>query len=261
MIIKEDKIRTHIRKKLLEFKLGALSFNLNRSGGGSSSSSSSSSGVVSGEIRGSYPDANVKAVIKTLKDEGFTNKFFIIGVLCVVAKESNFVPQEERMYRKKSRVREVFINNKIVCGPHAGRMVVDLSDEELDEIMSSKELFFNTLYGGRRSLGNNCEGDGFKYIGRGFNQLTGRHNYRKYGYENNPEALNNAEDAAIVVARFMKNNRLYSFDEMNSADTQREGVIMAADINSGSKNKLGGRARNNAMARLPDFELLDFDSE
>ena len=100
-----------------------------------------------------------------------------------------------------------------------------------------------------------------KIIGRGFNQLTGRHNYRKYGYENNPEALNNAEDAAIVVARFMKNNRLYSFDEMNSADTQREGVIMAADINSGSKNKLGGRARNNAMARLPDFELLDFDSE
>ena len=255
MLIKEDKIRTHIRKKLLEFKLGALSFNLNRSGGGSSSSSSLSD-VVSGKIRGNYPGSNVKAVIGALKNEGFTNKFFIIGVLCVVAKESNFRPQEEMMYKSKSRVREVFVNNKIVCGPHSGKMVIDLSDEELDQIMSSKELFFNTIYGGRKSLGNNCDGDGFRYIGRGFNQLTGRHNYRKYGYENNPEAVNNAEDAAIVVARFMKNNRLYSFDEMNSANTMRKGINMAADINSGSRNKLGGRARNNAMARLADFKDL-----
>ena len=254
MILREEKIRTAIRKKLLEFNLGTLDFKLTRTNKGSSPDSDLN---ISGSIQGNYPGSNVRAVIKALKDEGFNNRFFIIGVLCVVAKESNFNPQEERMYRKKSRVREVFVNNKIVCGPHSGRMVIDLSDEELDEIMSSKELFFNTLYGGRRSLGNNCEGDGFKYIGRGFNQLTGRHNYRKYGYENNPEAVNNIEDAAKIVAKFMKNTRLYTFDEMNSVDTMRKGINIAADINSGQKNKSGGRARRNAFERLPHFENIE----
>jgi len=265
MIISEDRIRDLIRKSLLEFKLGAIDFKLKRTSFGNNSDSDTQSidsedtsivSKISGNIKGNYPGSNVRAVIDALKSEGFTNKFFIVGVLCVVAKESNFKPQEEKMYRSKSRVREVFIKNKIVCGTHAGRKVIDLSDEELDQIMSSKELFFNTLYGGRSSLGNNCDGDGFKYIGRGFNQLTGRHNYKKYGYENNPEAVNNVNDAAKVVARFMKNTRMYSFNEMNSADTMRKGINMAADINGGKKNKLNGRARRNAMARLPHFENL-----
>lgn len=38
-------------------------------------------------------------------------------------------------------------------------------------------------------LGNTKRGDGWKYRGRSFMQTTGRENYRRIGYEDNPDAL------------------------------------------------------------------------
>lgn len=50
---------------------------------------------------------------------------------------------------------------------------------------------FNFMYGGR--MGNNQEGDGAKYRGRGAIQITGKDNYRKIGKALNVDLVNNPE--------------------------------------------------------------------
>lgn len=64
-------------------------------------------------------------------------------------------------------------------------------------------------YDGRRSLGNWMPGDGARYRGRGFIQLTGRHNYRAYGerikqpLEDQPGLANVPDIAAELLAAFI----------------------------------------------------------
>ncbi len=68
------------------------------------------------------------------------------------------------------------------------------------------------LYDFRKDLGNNAKGDGDRYKGRGFIQLTGRNNYQKYGQAlglgdelvNNPDRANEPEIAAQILAKFLK---------------------------------------------------------
>ena len=68
------------------------------------------------------------------------------------------------------------------------------------------------LYDKRKDLGNGAKGDGDKYKGRGFIQLTGKANYTQYSKSlrlgnklvNNPELANDPKIAARILARFLK---------------------------------------------------------
>ncbi|TAG01527.1 MAG: hypothetical protein EAZ39_20320 [Oscillatoriales cyanobacterium] len=89
--------------------------------------------------------------------------------------------------------------------------------EPIDEGISQ----YNTSPGGRpfnkydfrSDLGNNGVGEGDRYKGRGFIQLTGKYNYQQLGPQlglgnqlvNNPELANDPRIAAQLLARFIKN--------------------------------------------------------
>jgi peptidoglycan L-alanyl-D-glutamate endopeptidase CwlK len=68
------------------------------------------------------------------------------------------------------------------------------------------------LYDNRTDLGNKGNGDGDKFKGRGFIQLTGRANYTKYSKSlgldthlvKNPALANDPEIAAKILASFLK---------------------------------------------------------
>lgn len=69
------------------------------------------------------------------------------------------------------------------------------------------------LYDKRADLGHKNPGDGARYKGRGFIQLTGRFNYVKYGprvgvdLDTQPERANEPELAAALLAVFLYDQR------------------------------------------------------
>ena len=68
-------------------------------------------------------------------------------------------------------------------------------------------------YDGRKDLGNTQPGDGARFKGRGYIQLTGRHNYTKIGKQigvdlvNNPELANDPVIAAKIMVQFLMNKK------------------------------------------------------
>jgi putative chitinase len=82
----------------------------------------------------------------------------------------------------------------------------------------------NILYGGewgRRNLGNTQVGDGWRFVGRGAKQVTGRANYTqlsrdtKVDYVNNPEWLLREADAMLSACWFWKRNNCNRFADID----------------------------------------------
>jgi len=77
------------------------------------------------------------------------------------------------------------------------------------------DAYFKRLYEGRRDLGNTEPGDGIRYHGRGFIQLTGRANYldmqNRTGRPlvDNPDLALEPELASDIFAIYFKTHRVH----------------------------------------------------
>lgn len=143
------------------------------------------------------PVTNKDIVINELKAAGITNKYSIAAILAIIDKESGFKPQSEQSYANTSndRIRSIFSSTR------------SLSDADLTNLKKDPVKFFNFVYGGK--FGNSAT-DGFTYRGRGFNQLTFKGNYDKFGkilnmdLVNHPDLVNDPKVAAKIVAAYFK---------------------------------------------------------
>ncbi len=72
----------------------------------------------------------------------------------------------------------------------------------------------NRAYGNRMGNGDEASGDGFKYRGRGYIQLTGKNNYVKYGSDKIMDFLLTSEGAWEVSFKFWCRNKLYKLDNV-----------------------------------------------
>jgi predicted chitinase len=82
------------------------------------------------------------------------------------------------------------------------------------------------VYDFRADLGNNAPGDGARFKGRGFVQLTGRNNYARYSQEvglgdellQTPDAANDPVIAARILAAFLKDHEAEIRDALMRGD-------------------------------------------
>lgn len=82
------------------------------------------------------------------------------------------------------------------------------------------EQIANIVYGNR--MGNNEIGDGWKYRGRGFIQITGKNNYislskdTRIDYLNNPDLLLSEPNSVISALWFWNKNKLNNLADKNN---------------------------------------------
>jgi len=163
------------------------------------------------------PTGNVAkaTLIAALAAEGYSQTAQA-NILANVKHESDFVPQTENLGRYTGK--NLFT---LYGGPEvkqtkngrplnaAGNIIRFQSLEEANALVKQgPAAVAEVIYGGR--MGNKEPGDAYKYIGRGFIQLTGRENYEKVGkligvdLVNNPELANDPKIAAKIVPAFFK---------------------------------------------------------
>jgi len=83
------------------------------------------------------------------------------------------------------------------------------------------EKIANRVYANRMGNGDEASGDGWKYRGRGFIQITGKNNYTllskdtKIDYLNNPDLLLTEADSLISALWYWKLNKLNDLADKN----------------------------------------------
>lgn len=95
--------------------------------------------------------------------------------------------------------------------------------------------YFTQMYEGRSDLGNTQQGDGARFHGRGFIQLTGRANYAHYAQrlgiplDQNPDLALDTEVAARVLATFMTERGVS--DAARRGDWQQARILVNGGLN------------------------------
>ena len=207
--------------------------------------------VVDGKVKitGSFNSEqlkNINYMIDEMNRTGIKDPLAQIGILSVINKECNFTPKNENSYATTSneRLRKLF-----------GKRLSKYSDSELSELKKDDKKFFNVIYA--KTVGNQGGDDGFKYRGRGFNQLTGIKNYEKYGQligmgnklVEDPELVNDTEIAAKIAIAFFTNGKTPDFPDFGN---EKDAAIYFADINAGGRP---GSHRDKAIEKLDNFEV------
>ena len=160
--------------------------------------------------------ANASIIIARCIAKGITNHFSQGSILSIALKEGNLNPKaSEVSYRSTNnvRIRKIFSKTKT------------LSDAQLTALKNNDIAFFNFVYNG---IAGNSATDGYKFRGRGYNQLTGRGNYRSIGkkigvdLEANPDLLSTnptvAADALLqyFIDGFIQGKKLGKLAQYNS---------------------------------------------
>jgi hypothetical protein len=125
-----------------------------------------------------------------------------------------------------------------------GSRLAGYNEAQLTALKANDEKFFNAVYGGWYG---NSSNEGYKYRGRGYNQLTFKGNYEQIGRQigvdlvNNPDLLNNVDVATRELIQYFKNRfsepanklRQYGATNINDFKDLNNAVLASYHANAG----------------------------
>ena len=191
---------------------------------------------------------NLDLLYQALKKSEITNKFTQAGILAVCAKESGFTLRAEFDYSTTGtdRIRQIF-------------GLSDFTDSQIDKLKKNPEEWFDYLYGGKyenstaqrrfETIGKTLpRSEGYKYRGRGFNQVTFKTLYKQLlpfadgkDIVKNPDLMLEPKVAASVLVGFFLKNfkdfpnilKAWNMKDKNDAKNLTEGVGVPFHLTGG----------------------------
>jgi Chitinase class I len=139
--------------------------------------------------------------------------------------------------RKNWPLVEAALDRRSVYSPLAGVAAISTIGVETGRFNPVKEgggpTYFANLYDNRQDLGNVNPGDGVKFRGRGFVQITGRANYAHFGaeigqdLEENPDMALDPAVAADILALYFHERHVHVYAD------QQNWVMVRRRVNGG----------------------------
>lgn len=180
----------------------------------------------------------IKAIIAACDKVGLTTKEQKCALLGIAGGESGWIPQKESYNYSPARLKQIYSF---------------ATDEDVAKYANAtkngvtREEFFSWAYGptkrGKGFMGHKTDADGGKYYGRGFIQLTGYSNYKKYNdmaqklgllvdIVNFPDQLDLDINASAIIAALYIKDRVSSGVNPNSHPDYFYAAKKAVGVNS-----------------------------
>ena len=144
---------------------------------------------------------------------GITDPVEQANVLAQIEAESALKPRSENLNYSAKRLYQIW-------GPDQKKNTVRFKtlDDAKAAAAKGEEHIASLIYDNRKDLGNTEAGDGYKFRGRGFIQLTGKDNYKRYGKRigvdliANPDLANDPEVAVKLAAEYFADKKKKGVD-------------------------------------------------
>ena len=173
------------------------------------------SGLNLAGLAGKIPDAVIAQIPETARDFNVTSNLRLAHFLAQCALESmNFTAVVENLNYSAQRLQQVF--------PKYFRNV------DVNAYARNPQKIGSRVYANRMGNGDEASGDGFKYRGRGYIQLTGKNNYQAFsGFIGedcvaNPDLVATTYPLASAAFYFSSNNLWPICDQGTSDATVRK---------------------------------------
>ena len=169
-------------------------------------------------------------LIRQAMAAGITSREELANFMAQVTHESGGLTRLEEGFRYTRGIDQIPVRSAMREGPEA------LEAARQEALRGNPERLGELMYGGR--MGNDEPGDGYRYRGRGYMQLTGKDNYRAAGdalgldLVSNPDLAADPENAARIATWYW---------QQNVPQTAREDVTAATRAINGGINGLEDR--------------------
>lgn len=149
-----------------------------------------------------------------------------------------------------------------ITNPQQIAYILATAQHESDSFKTLEEYADGSAYEGRSDLGNTNSGDGTKYKGRGFVQLTGRTNYDKYSKITGKDLINSPETlqqdaglSAFVLVHGMKNGSYTGagLDEFTDASGNVDFNGARAIVNGNDRASLIAGYAQDWLKKVPQY--------